>query len=61
VVAAAGCDTLYIVYILLAHAVKQLPAATVYAAFTGTATAETALALIVVRLIGPKVFSGAPE
>jgi multidrug transporter EmrE-like cation transporter len=43
VVAAAGCDTLYIVYILLAHAVKQLPAATVYAAFTGTATAETAM------------------
>jgi quaternary ammonium compound-resistance protein SugE len=62
---------------LLAHAVKQLPAATVYAAFTGIATAGTAiigmaffgesanlgrvcsLVLIVIGLIGLKLFSGA--
>jgi quaternary ammonium compound-resistance protein SugE len=61
---------------LLAHAVRQLPAATVYAAFTGIATAGTAiigvaffgesanpgrvcsLALIVIGLIGLKMFSG---
>lgn len=64
---------------LLAEAVKQLPAATVYATFTGIATAGTAiigmaffgesthlgricsLILIVVGLIGLRVFSDAAE
>jgi len=64
---------------LLAHAVTQLPAATVYAAFTGIATAGTALigmaflgesanlgrvcslVLIVIGLIGLKLFSGATD
>lgn len=61
---------------LLSHAVRQLPGATVYAAFTGIATAGTAiigmvffgestnlgrvcsLMLVVIGLIGLKVFSG---
>lgn len=64
---------------LLTHAVKQLPVATVYATFTGIATAATAiigmaffgesantgrvcsLALIVIGLIGLKVFAGAAD
>ncbi len=64
---------------LLAHAMKQLPAATVYATFSGIATAGTAiigiaflgesmsfrrvcsLALIVIGLIGLKLFSGPTE
>ena len=64
------------VMLLLRESVKQLPAATVYAAFAGIATAGTAiigmaffgestnpgrvcsLVLIIVGLIGLKVFSG---
>src|SRR5262245_17970233 len=41
---------------LLAHAVKQLPAATVYAAFTGVATAGTAI--IGIAFIGESVNAG---
>jgi quaternary ammonium compound-resistance protein SugE len=64
---------------LLAEAVKRLPAATVYAAFTGVGTAGTAvigiaffhessnigrvcsLVLIVLGLMGLRVFSGTAE
>lgn len=64
---------------LLSHAVRKLPAATVYASFTGIATAGTAiigmvffgespnlgrvcsLMLVVIGLIGLKMFSGAGD